>query len=77
MSFLDGPKSRFASIAPIISAGISAHRSEAKPAGCVQCGRLLEESAFAKPNFSGRCDGCDVWVSEEEGDFGIEGLTEF
>ncbi len=69
MSFVEGPKSRFTSIAPAIVAGANAHGSHALQPGCVQCGSLLEIVDRKKANFSGKCFSCQNWVSDEEEEF--------
>jgi len=66
MSYLEGPKSRFTSIASVIAAGASAHSSHHLKPGCVQCGSLLDLVEGSKSNFSGKCFSCENWIVDEE-----------
>ncbi len=67
MSYLEGPKRRFSSIAPALAVAenISLHLQP----GCVQCGKLLEALGRKKPNFSGKCFNCENWVTDEDEEF--------
>ncbi len=69
MSFVEGPKSRFTSIASALAAGASPLVSHDLKPGCVQCGSLLEITDRGKVNFSGKCYSCEHWVSDEDEDF--------
>jgi len=60
MSFLESPKNRITSFAPLT------HSTQVLKPGCVQCGSLLEVADLKKTNFSGKCVSCEYWVSEEE-----------
>ncbi len=66
MSFLEGPKTRFNSIAAILAARSPAHSSHALPPGCMQCGRLLDGVDRRTNKLSGKCYRCECWISDEE-----------
>jgi hypothetical protein len=66
MSYLDGPKYRFTSIASALAASASAHSSHHLKPGCVQCGSLLDLSECRTSNFSGKCFSCENWIMDEE-----------
>ncbi len=66
MSYLEGPKSQFTSIASALAASASPHSSHQLKAGCVQCGSGLDPSESRKSNFSGKCFNCENWVLDEE-----------
>ncbi len=60
MSFLESPKSRFTSFAPVLNS------TQLLKPGCVQCGSLLDVADHKKSSLSGKCVSCEYWVSDED-----------